>query len=66
MAFFTASVQTIPKYFSASIIAFSFSGGHLGCFELPQIVRTAQKGLNVGKYEVLDGMTQRERCHSSF
>ena len=35
-------------------------------FELPQIVRTAQKSLYVGKYEVLSGVAQRERRHSSF
>ena len=34
--------------------------------EPPQIVRTAQKSLYVGKYEVLSGVAQRERRHSSF
>ena len=34
--------------------------------ELPQVVRTAQKSLYVGKYEVLSGVAQRERRHSSF
>ena len=35
-------------------------------FELPPIVRTAQKSLYVGKYEILSGVAQRERRHSSF
>ena len=34
--------------------------------ELPPIVRTAQKSLYVGKYEILSGVAQRERRHSSF
>jgi len=34
--------------------------------EQPHLVRTAQKGLNVGKYKVLSGVAQRERRHSSF
>ena len=34
--------------------------------ELLQIVRTAQKGLYVGKYKVLNGVAQRKRRHSSF
>ena len=38
----------------------------LSGFELPPIVRTAQKSLYVGKYEVLSGVAQRERRHSSF
>jgi hypothetical protein len=38
----------------------------LRILEPPQIVRTAQKSLNVGKYEDLRGVTQRERRHSSF
>ncbi|WP_418699769.1 TerB N-terminal domain-containing protein [Anaerotignum sp.] len=34
--------------------------------ELPQVVRTAQKSLYVGKYKVLSGVAQRKRRHSSF
>ena len=34
--------------------------------EPPQIMRTAQKSLYVGKYKVLSGVAQRERRHSSF
>ena len=42
--------------------------GELGAgkTELLQFVRTAQKGLYVGKYKVLSGVAQRERRHSSF
>ena len=35
-------------------------------FELLQIVRTAQKGLYVGKYEVLSGEASRKRRLSGF
>lgn len=35
-------------------------------FELFQIVRTAQKGLYVGKYEILSGEVFRKRRLSSF
>ena len=35
-------------------------------FELLQIVRTAQKGLYVGKYEVLSGEALRKRRLSGF
>lgn len=34
--------------------------------ELLQIVRTAQKGLYVGKYEVLSGEASRKRRLSGF
>ena len=34
--------------------------------ELPQFVRTAQKEPLCRKYEVLCGVAQRQRCHSSF
>ena len=34
--------------------------------EPPQIVRTAQKGTYVEKYEVLSGEAARQRCLSSF
>ena len=34
--------------------------------EQPHFVRTVQKSLHVGKYEVLGGVAQRERRHSSF
>ena len=34
--------------------------------ELLQIVRTAQKGLYVGKYEVLSGEASRKRRISGF
>ena len=37
-----------------------------GTTEQPHLVRTAQKGLNVGKHEVLSGVAQRKRRHSSF
>ena len=36
------------------------------CNELLQIVRTAQKGLYVGKYEVLSGEASRKRRLSGF
>ena len=34
--------------------------------EPPQIIRTAQKGTYVEKYEVLSGEAARQRCLSSF
>ena len=38
----------------------------LSVYELLQIVRTAQKGLYVGKYEVLSGEASRKRRLSGF
>ena len=35
-------------------------------YALLQFVRTAQKGLYIGNYEVLCGVAQRDRRHSSF
>lgn len=42
------------------------SNERLHLYELLQIVRTAQKGLYVGKYEVLSGEASRKRRLSGF
>ena len=56
-----------PGYipFLAPISVFWLQKGN-AANEPPQIVRTAQKGTYVEKYEVLSGEAARQRCLSSF